>query len=78
MKKTDNLNYCIYAFNSQYFKVGEAKWIYTFNESNLEHHRQITNIKSVLIVISKELNNDVFFKELGLQRQKRSNSYCIS
>jgi 4-hydroxy-4-methyl-2-oxoglutarate aldolase len=56
MNKTGNLDYGLYPLNRQHFKVGRVKWTYALNESNWEHHRQIANIESGLIIITEPFN----------------------
>ena len=53
MDKTGNLDYGLYALNRQHFKVGRVKWTYALNESNWEHHRQIAQIDSGLIILTE-------------------------
>lgn len=56
MNKTGNLDYGLYPLNRQHFKVGRVKWTYALNESNWEHHRQIADIESGLIIITEPFN----------------------
>jgi 4-hydroxy-4-methyl-2-oxoglutarate aldolase len=73
MNKTGNLGYDLYSLNKQYLEVGRVKETYALNESNWEHHRQISNINSGLIVITEPFNcgekaifGDLVAKYLGL------------
>lgn len=56
MNKTGNLDFGLYPINQRHFKVGKVKWTYALNESNWEHHRQIADIESGLILITEPFN----------------------
>ena len=79
MDKTGLLSGKLYALNQRHFRVGRVKWTYAINESNWEHHRQIADIDSGLIIITEPFNcgeraifGDLVTKYLMLYRQSEA------
>lgn len=79
MNKTGNLDYGLYALNPRHFKVGRVKWTYALNESNWEHHEQVADVESGLVIITEPFNcgeraifGDLVTKYLMLYRQSEA------
>lgn len=56
----------IYAINKGHYIAGQIKWVYAYNESNWDFHRQICDIKEGRIIFVESFNcgNRAIFGEL--------------
>lgn len=75
MNKTGDIPQ-VYPLNRGHFKVGLVKWTYAWNESNYEHHEQIAEVDSRVILLTEPFQcgeraifGDLVSKYLILYRQ---------